>query len=118
MPAYGLRGQLSEGDINAVVQYLLLLSGRPHDGQTADIGKAVYQGRGGCGDCHGADAKGNSDYGAPDLTANVWNHGGDPRAIYNSIYYGRHGAMPAWINKLTLEQVRALAVYVHTASHG
>lgn len=117
MPAFGQRGQLSEGDINNVVQYLYRLSGRPNDAGAADLGKAVYNGNTTCGDCHGPDGKGSPDYGAPDLTANVWNYGGDPRSLYNSIYYGRHGTMPAWYGKLTLEQIRALSVYVYSASH-
>ena len=117
MPAFGLRGQLSEGDINNVVQYLYQLSGRPNDAQAAELGRAVYTGAANCGDCHGADGKGNGDYGSTDLTANVWNYGGDPRSLYNSIYFGRHGTMPAWYGKLTLEQIRALSVYVYSASH-
>ena len=117
MPAYGLRGLLGESDINALAQYLLRLSGRPADNQAAELGKAVYSGTSNCGDCHGADAKGSPDYGSTDLTANAWNFGGSPRDLYNSIYYGRHGKMPAWIGKLTLEQIRALSVYVYSASH-
>lgn len=116
MPAFGQRGQLSDADIRNVVQYLLELNGRAYDAEAANLGRGVYFGSASCFDCHGEDARGNSDYGAPDLTANVWDYGGDPRALYNSIYYGRHGVMPAWIDKLTLEQIRALAVYVHAAS--
>ena len=117
MPAFGQRGQLSEADINNLVQYVLQLSGRPHDAQQAQTGKALFSGPSACSDCHGADAAGNPDYGAPDLTANVWSYGGDPRSLYNSLYYGRHGVMPPWIGKLSLEQIRALAVYVYASSH-
>jgi len=117
MPAFGLRGQLTEGDISNVVQYLLALNGRPHDDQAAISGRAVFNGSASCGDCHGPDAEGNSDYGAPDLTANTWDYGGDPQALHDSIYYGRHGVMPAWFGKLSLEQIRALSIYVHVASH-
>jgi cytochrome c oxidase cbb3-type subunit 3 len=105
-------------DISNVVQYMLQLSGRPHDAQAAMLGRAVYNGpAGACFDCHGPDGRGNTDYGAPDLTANTWLYGGDPQSLYNSTYYGRHGVMPAWIGKLTFEQIRALAVYVYAASH-
>ena len=117
MPAFGQRGQLSEADINNVVQYLLALNGRPHDIEAADFGRAVFTGPASCNDCHAADAKGNSDYGATDLTANVWDYGGSPRQLHDSIYFGRHGVMPGWAGKLTLEQIRALAIYVHAASH-
>jgi cytochrome c oxidase cbb3-type subunit 3 len=116
MPAYGLRGQLSETEIHDLVQYLLKLNHRPNDAEAAFAGEVLYQGKGECFDCHAGDAKGTVDYGAPDLTANVWDWGGDAASLYKSIYYGRHGVMPAWKDKLSLEQIRALAVYVDTAA--
>jgi cytochrome c oxidase cbb3-type subunit III len=117
MPGYGQRGRLSQGQIESLVQYLLKMSGRPYQAEGAEEGRALYYSVANCGDCHGTDARGDSDYGAPDLTVNVWNSGGDPQSLYRSIYFGRHRIMPAWIGKLTLEQIRALSVYVHTASH-
>jgi len=117
MPPFGLTGILRPGEISEVVQYLLQLSGRPHDGQAALAGRDLFLGRGNCVDCHGPDGRGNSDYGAPDLTANVWNSGGDAAAIYDSIYSGRHRVMPGWIQQLTLQQIRALAVFIHANSH-
>jgi cytochrome c oxidase cbb3-type subunit III len=116
MPAYGQRGQLADADIRNVVQYLLKLNRQPHDDDAAVAGQAIYGDKGGCYDCHAGDAKGNTAYGAPDLTANVWDYGGDAKSLYNSIYYGRHGIMPSWIGRLSLEQIRALAVYVRV--HG
>jgi cytochrome c oxidase cbb3-type subunit III len=119
MPAFGLTGVLRDVEIRNVVQYVLQLSGRPHQGPAASEGEAVYHNtdKGRCADCHGYDARGNSDYGAPDLTVNVWNSGSDAQALYNAIYYGQHRMMPAWIGKLTLEQIRALAIYIYSASH-
>jgi len=117
MPAFGQRGQLSDADIKDVVQYILKLNGRPYDDGDALAGQVVYAGKGVCFDCHAPDAKGEADYGAPDLTANVWDYGGDPKSLYNSIYYGRHGVMPTWIGKLSLAQIRALAVYIYASSH-
>jgi len=116
MPAFGQRGQLTDTDIKNIVQYLLQLNHRPYNDQAAFLGKQAYETKGQCFDCHAGDAKGIIDYGAPDLTANVWDFGGSPQDLYDSIYYGRHGIMPAWIGKLTPEQIRALAVYVDTAS--
>jgi cytochrome c oxidase cbb3-type subunit 3 len=117
MPGYGLRGRLTSGEINDVVQYLLKMNGRPHQADAAEEGRALYYGKADCGDCHGSDARGDSDYGSPDLTVNVWNSGGDPQSLYRSIYFGRHRIMPAWLGPLSLEQIRALAVYVYTVSH-
>ncbi|HTQ36525.1 MAG TPA: c-type cytochrome [Steroidobacteraceae bacterium] len=117
MPPFGLTGILRPDEIREVVQYLLQLSGRPHDGQAALAGRELFFGQANCVDCHGPDGKGNSDYGAPDLTVNVWNSGGDPANLYDSIYFGRHRVMPGWIDRLTLEQIRALSVYIHAISH-
>ncbi|HEX3836044.1 MAG TPA: c-type cytochrome [Steroidobacteraceae bacterium] len=117
MPSFGLRGVLSDAQIRNVVQYVLQLSGRPYGAEAANEGRAVYVGTGNCGDCHGPDARGNSDYGAPDLTRNVWNSGGDPQSLYTTIYFGQHRMMPAWKGSLTLEQIRALATYVYAVSH-
>jgi cytochrome c oxidase cbb3-type subunit 3 len=117
MPAFGLRGQLSDDDIRNVVQYVLALSHQPHDAQAAIAGEKVFNGPASCNDCHDSDGRGNTDYGAPDLTANTWVYGGDPQSLYNSVYFGRHAVMPAWIDKLSLAQIRALAVYIHVVSH-
>jgi cytochrome c oxidase cbb3-type subunit III len=115
MPAFGLTGKLSEAQIRALVQYVLLLSRQPHDPQQANEGRELWEAN--CADCHGFDAQGNNDYGAPDLTRNVWSSGGDAGALYHSIYFGQHHIMPGWYGVLTLEQIRALAVYIHTVSH-
>ncbi len=118
MPAFGLRGVLTDAQIRDVVQYLLELSHRPYEPEAAEQGRALYYGtQADCTDCHGSDARGDSDYGAPDLTVNVWDSGGDPQSLYDSLYFGRHRIMPAWLGTLSLEQIRALAVYLYTVSH-
>lgn len=117
MRAFGQRGLLTDDDISNVVQYVLQLSSRPFDPAAAAIGQDIYGNKGLCYDCHANDAKGNADYGAPDLTVNTWDYGGSPQQLYDSIYYGRHGIMPGWYGKLSLAQIRALAVYVHSSAH-
>lgn len=117
MPAFGLRGVLTAAQVRSLVQYLLQLNGRAYQVEAANDGRALYFGAANCGDCHGPDARGNNDYGAPDLTRNVWNNGADPQSLYTSIYSGRHRIMPAWRGTLSLEQVRALATYVYATSH-
>jgi cytochrome c oxidase cbb3-type subunit III len=119
MPAFGLTGRLSKAQIQNLVQYLLQLSGRPHQAAAASAGHAVYNdlASANCGDCHGETGQGNSNYGAPDLTVNVWNSGGDASSLYDAIYSGEHRIMPGWLGVLSLQQIRALAVYVYLASH-
>ncbi len=117
MPAFGQRGMLGDAEIRDLVQYLLKLNGRPYEAEAAEEGRALYYGKPDCSDCHGSDARGDNDYGAPDLTVNVWNNGGDPQSLYDSLYFGRHRIMPAWLGTLSLEQIRALAIYIHSVSH-
>ena len=69
MPAFGLTGRLSDGEIRSVVQYVLQLSGDNYDPTAANEGRRVFYGNANCSDCHGMDARGDSGYGAPDLTA-------------------------------------------------
>jgi cytochrome c oxidase cbb3-type subunit 3 len=119
MPAFGSTGRLSASEIRNLVQYIDQLSRRPHQAQAAIEGRAVYfdAAKGNCDDCHGYGARGNSDYGAPNLTQNVWNSGADDQSLYAAIYYGEHHIMPGFFGTLSLEQIRALAVYVYMASH-
>lgn len=118
MPAFGLLGTLDKGQIQDVVQYLLKLNHRPYKTEAAIIGERVfYSSKADCFDCHADDARGDINYGAPDLTANVWDSGGSAAQLYNSIYYGRSRIMPAWIGTLSLEQIRTLAVFIYALSH-
>jgi cytochrome c oxidase cbb3-type subunit 3 len=79
-------------------------------------GGKIFQTKGVCYDCHSSDAAGNPDYGAPAFTDTDWIYGGDYDTVYQSIYSGRHGVCPAWIDKLKPKVVRALAVYLHQVS--
>jgi cytochrome c oxidase cbb3-type subunit III len=119
MPPFGLTGRLSAAEIRNLVQYLLHLSGRPHDVQSAAEGRSVYfdVAKANCADCHGETAQGNSNYGAPDLTIDAWQDGDDGTVFYDAIYSGQHRIMPGWIGTLPLAQIRALAIFVYAASH-
>lgn len=119
MPAFGRPGLLTKEDIRDVVEYVLEMSGQPHDGPAAERGRAVYHDSGVCYDCHAGDGYGISDYGAPALTGRggSWLYGGDRETLYKTIYDGRHRRCPAWTGKLTFVQIRALSVYLHEISH-
>ncbi len=117
MTAFGLSGTLSQNEINDVVQFVLSLSHRPNLAEAALSGRNIYYSKGMCSDCHGADAHGDNYYGAPNLTIDVWNNGGDPASLYRSIYYGVKHVCPAWYGVIPLEKIRALAVYLYSVSH-
>jgi cytochrome c oxidase cbb3-type subunit 3 len=119
MPAFGRNGQLTQQDVQDVVEYILKISGQRSNNISAERGQAIYAGAGVCYDCHGSDALGVSDYGTPALIGRDgdWLYGGDRNTLYKTVYDGRHGLCPAWIGKLSFVQIRALAVFLHEGSH-
>jgi cytochrome c oxidase cbb3-type subunit III len=62
--------------------------------------------------CHGADGRGNTLLGAPDLTDDIWLHGFDTGTIKSVIHDGRTGAMPAHRELLSAMQIDLLTAYV------
>jgi cytochrome c oxidase cbb3-type subunit III len=115
MPAFVRSGQLTAGEARDAVEYLESLAGQGSDEATAKRGREIYFGVGNCFDCHAPDAHGISDYGTPPLTGPIWLYGGDRQSLYDSISNGRHGICPAWINRLTSLQIRALTLYLVSA---
>lgn len=95
-------------DVKNVAQYVLSLSGSPHDSLQASLGKAKF---GVCAACHGADGKGNLALGAPNLTDDIWLHGYGEAAIIAMVNNGKVNQMPAQA-QLTPAQIHVLASYV------
>jgi cytochrome c oxidase cbb3-type subunit 3 len=90
MPAMG--EALGTNGTKEVANYVLSLSGRPHDAGLAAAGKPKFGEN--CAACHMPDGTGMQAMGAPNLTDNVWLHGGSEAAIIESIAKGRNGVMP------------------------
>jgi cytochrome c oxidase cbb3-type subunit 3 len=109
---------LTPGDIHDVVEFLVAVGSRDADPAAATRGSGIFHGRGGCYDCHGADARGDPAIGAPRLVGANWLTGdGERNSIFASIARGRRGVCPAWGEVLGAVEVRALAVYVYSLSH-
>ncbi|HEX4856484.1 MAG TPA: cytochrome-c oxidase, cbb3-type subunit III [Limnobacter sp.] len=98
-----------------VAQYVLSLSGRSNNSLLAQLGRDTYKNT--CAACHGADGKGNTAIGAPNLSDRTWLYGGTEKAIVETIRKGRSGNMPAHEQLLTPDQVRVLAAYVWQMSN-
>ncbi|HSI55016.1 MAG: cytochrome-c oxidase, cbb3-type subunit III [Ramlibacter sp.] len=96
-------------DIKNVANYVLSLSGSPHDSLRAQLGKSKFTA---CAACHGMDGKGNPALGAPNLADDIWLHGWGEVAIMDVINRGRASDMPAQSGKLTPAQIHVLATYV------
>ena len=99
----------SPEDVRNVAQYVLSLSGSPHDSVQAALGKPKFAV---CAACHGADGKGNPALGAPNLTDDIWLHGYGEAAILAMVNNGKANQMPAQADKLTEAQIHVLASYV------
>lgn len=99
----------SADDVKNVAQYVLSLSGSPHDSLQAALGKSKFVV---CAACHGMDGKGNQALGAPNLTDDIWLHGYGANAIVAMINNGKVNQMPAQGEKLTESQIHVLTSYI------
>ncbi len=116
MMAYGETGAFSSDQIDDLVEYVTYLSGREADSEAVVRARADFTQQ--CVSCHGADGTGDPQQGAPDLTDAIWLYGGDRKDLRETLYYGRAGVMPHWTERLSDEQITALAVYVHSLGGG
>jgi len=99
----------SADDVKNVAQYVLSLSGSPHDAARAALGKEKFAV---CAACHGPDGKGMQAVGSANLTDNIWLHGFGEKAILEMINNGKVNVMPAQASKLTEAQIHVVAAYV------
>ena len=112
MPALGATVG-GEEEIRALAQYVLSLSGSPHDTIKAFNGKKLYAT---CAACHGIDGKGNKALGAPNLADDNWLYAWGEESIVNAIKNGKNNVMPAQAPKLSPEQIHVVAAYVLSLS--
>jgi cytochrome c oxidase cbb3-type subunit 3 len=103
----------SAADVRNVANYVMSLSGDPHNPIAAAAGKGKFAV---CAACHGADGKGNVAIGAPNLADKVWLHGWGEQAIVDMIDHGKTNVMPAQKDRLTPAQIHLLASYVWSLS--
>ncbi|WP_116809301.1 cytochrome-c oxidase, cbb3-type subunit III [Steroidobacter cummioxidans] len=112
MPALG--GVLGTQGVNEVASYVVSLSGGKAPADWVAAGQERFATL--CVGCHGADAKGNPLLGAPNLTDNIWLHGGDFDSVRATITNGRDNQMPAHQDLLGDTKVKLLAAYVLSLS--
>jgi cytochrome c oxidase cbb3-type subunit 3 len=112
MPAWGQA--LGEEKVKDVANYVRSLSDLTHDSIRAARGKEAFAAN--CVACHGAQGKGNTAMGAPDLTDRVWLHGSAEELVIQTISKGRMDQMPAHKEKLTSAQIHLLTAYVYSLS--
>jgi cytochrome c oxidase cbb3-type subunit 3 len=103
----------SANDVRDVANYVLSLSGDPHNAIAASSGRRKFAA---CAACHGVDGKGNPALGAPNLADKVWLHGWGEEAIAEIVNNGKASVMPAQQGRLSAEQIHLLASYVWSLS--
>jgi cytochrome c oxidase cbb3-type subunit 3 len=116
MPAFGKDELLDTTQIRDVAGYVLSLSGGVLDGADTAAGATIFAEQ--CAACHGEDAKGLQELGAPNLTDGIWLYGGDPVSVVESIANARRGVMPAWEGRLDDVTLKSLAIYIHSLGGG
>jgi len=114
MPAFA--EVLDAGQISQVSAFVASLSGPVRDGSLVAPGKTVFAEN--CAACHGDNAKGKREMGAPDLTDAIWLYGASEQAIVAQVRAPRVGVMPAWDARLGETAVKELAAFVHALGGG
>jgi len=102
-----------EAGVKEVANYVLSLSGAPHDASLAAKGKEKFAV---CAACHGPEGKGNPQIGAPNLTDQIWLFGSSENAVIETITRGRVSQMPAHKDLLGEAKVHLLAAYIYGLS--
>lgn len=116
MPAFGVDELLEPAQIDAVVEHVLAISGQEHDATLATEGATLYAEN--CAACHMEVGEGDPTQGAPRLNDAIWLYGGSREKIKETIVYARFGVMPNWAGRLTEDEIRAVAAYVHSRGGG
>jgi len=103
----------SASDVRDLANYVMSLSGDPHNAIAAAAGRRKFAV---CAACHSPDGKGNQAIGAPNLADKIWLHGWGEQAIVDMIDHGKTNVMPAQGGRLTPAQIHLLASYVWSLS--
>lgn len=127
MPAFG--STLSAEQLDQVASYVLSLSmDEGLDAQKVAAGKEIFNGQaGGCHYCHTKEATGLESLGAANLTDAIWTVANVPSAptaeaklvaVKQVIRDGINRVMPAWSGRLSDDEIKQLAIYVHQRGGG
>lgn len=122
---------LTDDEITDVSKYALTLSGNYTADEASERGKEIFAGKGTCYTCHNPDGTGNIAMGGANLTDQIWElvpvfdaKTDDEKVamirtqVINGVTPATDRVMPTWKDRLTKEQIRALAVYVHELGGG
>ncbi len=114
MPAFG--EILEKDQIIATAEYVVSLSSTDHDPALAATGASLFADN--CAVCHGETGSGDREQGAPNIADAIWLYGQDRDDLIQTITHSRFGVMPAWGQRLSDADVRAVSAYVHALGGG
>lgn len=114
MPAFGKDDLLTRDEITLLVDHVVSLSDK--SASSSAHGSELFATN--CASCHGDNGKGMTEFGAPDLSDQLWLYGSERKDIYESIYNARFGVMPTWEGRLSDDTIRQLTIYVHSLGGG
>ncbi|MCA1370423.1 cytochrome-c oxidase, cbb3-type subunit III [Bradyrhizobium sp. BRP14] len=114
MPAFA--DMLAPEELRATAAYVVSLTGTPSNPALVEPGKQLFADN--CASCHGADAKGSREFGAPNLADAIWLKGEGEQAIIDQMRSPKHGVMPAWLQRIGDPVVKELAIFVHSLGGG
>ncbi len=116
MPSFD--GILARPQMVAIANYVLSLSGKPHDEALSAEGAALYADPSYCSGCHGVDGEGDRSIGAPRLNDAIALKTDTVGEIVAQMEAPKHGVMPAWAGRLSDTVVKELALYVYSLGGG
>lgn len=64
-----------------------------------------------CAGCHAYDLTGGM---GPDLTDGSWQYGAKPGEVYHTIAEGTPRGMPAWNDKMTVDEIWQVVAYIQS----
>jgi len=64
-----------------------------------------------CAGCHAYDLTGGM---GPDLTDPSWQYGGKPGEVYHTVAEGTPRGMPAWKDKMTVDEIWQVVSYIQS----
>ncbi|EGF90034.1 cytochrome c oxidase, cbb3-type, subunit III [Asticcacaulis biprosthecium C19] len=114
MPAFG--AMLKPQEIDDLATYVGSMNASQPPSVAWTNGRVLFETN--CVSCHGAMGEGNRALGAPQLNDAIWLYGGDHDTLVQSITKSRAGVMPAWEQRLSVDDQRMVAVYVHSLGGG
>jgi cytochrome c oxidase cbb3-type subunit III len=116
---FGDKKYLTDAEIDDVVEFVMQISGRPHDRAKAARGEGLFNdnAKGNCVDCHDAGGTGIDTFGSTNLTRpDLYLYGASREEILDSVVKGRHGFMPAFYDTLKPEELKAVSIFVFASA--